>query len=82
MQHMAKMRERLRTLDLSSLLKKAERCKVAQNQIERLVFELKSSGISPINLKVQGITEKPRSTNWKELRSYFGAVNQKKLFQT
>ena len=35
-----------------------------------------NSGISPINSKVQGITEKLRPTNLKELRSFLGAVNQ------
>ena len=35
-----------------------------------------SQGISPVNSKVQGITEKLRPTNLKELRSFLGAVNQ------
>ena len=34
------------------------------------------SGYSPINSKVQGITEKLRPTNLKELKSFLGAVNQ------
>ena len=34
------------------------------------------NGISPINIKVQGITEKLRPENLKELRSVLGAVNQ------
>ena len=35
-----------------------------------------SQGISPVNSKVQGITEKLRPTNLKVLRSFLGAVNQ------
>ena len=34
------------------------------------------NGISPTNTKVQGITEKLRPENLKELRSFLGAVNQ------
>ena len=33
-------------------------------------------GISPVNTKVQGITEKLRPENLKELRSFLGVVNQ------
>ena len=35
-----------------------------------------SQGISLVNSKVQGITEKLQLTNLKELRSFLGAVNQ------
>ena len=45
-------------------------------EIEWLGFKSTNSGISPINSKVQGITEKLRPTNLKELRSFLGAVNQ------
>ena len=33
-------------------------------------------GISPVNTKVQAITEKLRTENLKELRSFLGAINQ------
>ena len=39
-------------------------------------LKLTEKGILPINTKVQGITEKLRPTNFKELRSFLGAVNQ------
>ena len=39
-------------------------------------FKLTKSGVSPINDKVQGITERLRPKNLKELRSCLGAVNQ------
>ena len=48
----------------------------AKQEIEWLGFKLMSSGISPINTKVQGISDKLRPTNLKELRSFLGAVNQ------
>ena len=35
-----------------------------------------NNGISPVNTKVQGITEKLRPLNLKEMRSFLGAVNQ------
>ena len=49
---------------------------MAKQEIEWLGFKLRSHGTSPVNSKVQGITEKLRPTNLKELRSFLGAVNQ------
>ena len=55
---------------------KAGKCKVAKQNIEWLGFKMISSGILPINSKVQGKTEKLRPTKLKELRSFLGAVLQ------
>ena len=55
---------------------KAGKCNFAEQEIVWLGFKLTSSGISPINTKVQGISDKLRPTNLKELRSFLGAVNQ------
>ena len=55
---------------------KAGKCNFAKQEIEWLGFKLTSSGTSPINTKVQGISDKLRPTNLKELRSFLGAVNQ------
>ena len=74
--HIEKVREILKTLDAAKLQLKAEKCNVAKQEIEWLGFKLTSNGISPVNSKVQGITEKLRPTNLKELRSFLGAVNQ------
>ena len=70
------MREILKTLDHAELQLKAGKCNFAKNEIEWLGFKLTEQGISPVNTKVQGITEKLRPTNLKELRSFLGAVNQ------
>ena len=53
---------------------------MAKQEIEWLCFKMTSQGVSPINSKVQGITEKLRLTNLKELRLFLGALNQFKRF--
>ena len=56
------------------------KCNLAQKEIEWLGYKLTQNGISPINTKIQAITEKLRPKNLKELRSYLGAVNQMNRF--
>ena len=75
-EHLDKVREILKTLDQAELQLKAGKCVFAKNEIEWLGFKLTENGYSPKNTKVQGITEKLRPTNLKELRSFLGAVNQ------
>ena len=75
-EHLDKMREILKTLDDAELQLKAGKCIIAENEIEWLGFKLTNQGFLPVNSKVQGITEKLRPTNLKELRSFLGAVNQ------
>ena len=79
-EHLTKVREILNVLDLANLQIKADKCKIAQNQIEWLGFKLTSSGVTRVNTKVQGITDRLRPTNLKELRSFLGAVNQLNKF--
>ena len=75
-QHMNKVREVLKILDNAKLQLKAEKCVVAQESIEWLGYKLTRTGISPVNAKSQGISERLRPTNLKQLRSFLGAVNQ------
>ena len=75
-EHLDKVREFLKVIDDAELQLKAGKCNFAKQEIEWLGFKLTNSGISPINSKVQGITEKLRPTNLKELRSFLGAVDQ------
>ena len=75
-QHLDKVREILKVIDEAELQLKARNCIFAQQEIEWLGFKLTNSGISPINSKVQGISENIRPTKLKELRSFLGAVNQ------
>ena len=49
---------------------------LAQDSIEWLGYKLTRTGMSPVNAKSQGITERLRPTNLKQLRSFLGAVNQ------
>ena len=73
--HIEKVQE-MKTLDAAKLQLKAGKCNIAKQEIEWLGFKLTSHGISPVNSKVQGITEKLPPTNLKELRSFLGAMNQ------
>ena len=67
-EHLNKVREILKVLDEAELQLKAGKCKFAKQEIEWLGFKLTNSGISPINSKVQGITEKLRPTNLKKTK--------------
>ena len=71
-EHLDKVREILKVIDDAELQLKAGKCNFAKQEIEWLGFKLTNSGISPINSKGQGITEKLRPTNLKELRSILG----------
>ena len=55
-EHMAKVWEILKTLDAGNLQIKAEKCKLAQSEIEWLGWKLTKLGVLPVNNKVQGIT--------------------------
>ena len=79
-EHMTKVREILKVLDLANLQTMAHSCKIAHNQIEWLGFKLTTSGVSPVNNKVQGITERLRPSSLKELRSYLGVVSHLNKF--
>ena len=78
--HMQKVREVSKVLDSANLQLRADKSKIACTKIEWLVYELLGEGISPINGKVQGITERLRPGSLRELRSFLGAVNQLNKF--
>ena len=75
-EHLNKVREVMKILDEANLQLKAEKCMIAQESVEWLGFKLTRTGISPKNAKAQGISDRLRPTNLKQLRSYLGAVNQ------
>ena len=75
-EHVNKVREIMKVLDDANLQLKAGKCIIAQESIEWLGYKLTRTGISPVNTKSQGISERLRSTNLKQLRSFLGAVNQ------
>ena len=70
-EHLDKVRELLKTLDHAELQLKAGKCNFAKKEIEWLGFKVTEQGISPVNTKVQGITEKLRPTKLKELRFFW-----------
>ena len=74
--HMQKVREVLEVLDKANLQLKADKCKIACTEIEWLEYKLSGEGVAPINGKIQGISERLRPNNLKELGSFLGAVNQ------
>ena len=78
--HMQKVREVLEVLDKANLQLRADKCQIARTKIEWLGYELSGEGITPVNGKVQGITERLRPGNLNELRSFLGAVNQLNKF--
>ena len=51
-EHLDKMREVLKIFDEANLLRKDEECKIAQESVEWLGYELTRTGISPINEKL------------------------------
>ena len=77
---MQKVREVLEVLDKANLQLKADKCKIACTEIEWLGYKLSGEGVTPINGKIQGISERLRPNNLKELRSFLGAVNQLNKF--
>ena len=73
-EHLNKVREVMEILDEANLQLKAEKCMIAQESIEWLGFRLTRTGTSPINTKAQGISDRQRPTNLKQLGSFLGAV--------
>ena len=78
--HYEAVRKVLTKLDKANVRLKYEKCKFAETEIEWLGYKLTQTGITPLNSKVQAITEKLKPKNLKELRSYLGAVNQMNRF--
>ena len=79
-EHVNKVKEIMRVLDDAKLQLKAGKCIMAQESIEWLGYKLSRTGISPSNTKSQGISERLRPTNLKQLRSFLGAVHQFNIF--
>ena len=75
-EHLEKVIEVLKRLDEANINLKLDKCNFAADNIEWVGYKLSQQGVEPINSKVQGISERLRPTNLKELRSYLGAVNQ------
>ena len=78
--HMQKIREVLEVLNEANLQLEADKCKIACTEIEWLGYKLSGEGVAPINGKIQGISERLRPNNLKELRFFLGAVNQLNKF--
>ena len=75
-EHVNEVKEVMRVLDDANLQLKAGKCIIAQESKEWFGYKLSRTGISPINTKSQGISERLRPTNLKQLRSFLRTVNQ------
>ena len=70
------VKEVLNRLDEPNLKLTLDKCTFAVKSIEWIGYKLSQQGVAPINSKVQGISERLRPTNLKQLLSFLGAVNQ------
>ena len=75
-EHEENVSEVFRKLDSSKLQLKEEKCRLTKIEIDWLGFSISEKGIKPLNEKIQGISEKMKPKNLKDLRSFLGAVNQ------
>ena len=57
-EHLNKVREVLKIIDEAILQLKAKKCVITQERTEWLGYKLTRSGISPINAKSQGISDR------------------------
>ena len=66
----------LSTLDEYNFAVKWSKCKFFQKEIEWLGVKISKSGITPLFDKSKAIKDLPIPKNLKELRSFFGSINQ------
>ena len=66
----------LSTLDKNNFAVKWSKCKFFQKEIEWLGFKISKTGIIPLFDKSKTIKDLPVPKNLKELRSFFGSLNQ------
>ena len=79
-EHIEKIKEVLQRLIGANIILKIEKCNLAADNIEWVVYRLLQQGVEPNNSNIQGISNRLKPSNLKELRSYLGAVNQLNKF--
>ena len=80
-EHVNKVKEVMRVFDDAKLQLKAGKCIIAQDSIEWLGFKLTRTGLARIITRSQGISERLRPTNLKQLRSFLGqSINSINLY--
>ena len=79
-EHLNKVRGVLKILDVVNLHLNAEKCTIGQESIEWLGYKLTRTVVSLINTKAHGKSDRLRTTNLKQLRSFLGEVNQLNKF--
>ena len=75
-EHIEKVTEVLQRLDEANVNLNLDKCTFAADNIEWVGYKLSQQGVEPVNSKVQGISERLKPTNLKQLKSYLGAVHQ------
>ena len=58
----------------------AQKCALFQSEVEYLGHQLSQEGIKPLHSNIKAITDYPRPTTVKQLRSFNGMVNYYKRF--
>ena len=66
----------MKRLDEANVSLKLDKCTFAAEDIEWVGYKLSQQGVTPINNKVQGISERLKATTLKQIRSFLSAVNQ------
>ena len=75
-EHIRKVEEVLKRLDKANVNLKLDKCNFAAIDIQWVGYKLPQKSVAPVNSKVQGISDRIKPTNLKQLRSNLGAVNQ------
>ena len=73
-EHLAKLEEVLRRLDLAGFQAKCDRCRFMIPSVTYLGHQIYAEGLRKFAEKVKAITEAPQLKNMRELKSYLGLL--------
>ena len=79
-QHFEDLRHTFETLKENGLVVNRKKCVLGQPRIEFLGYQVDSTGISPLEHRVDAIRKVPPPTTIKELQSFLGMVNYYRKF--
>ena len=71
-EHVEKVKQVQERLDEANINLKLNKCNFAKQNIEWVANKLSQQGVEPINSKVQGISERLKPTNLKEIKVILG----------
>ena len=79
-QHLEDLRHTFETLKDNGLVVNQKKCVLGKPSIEFLGYQVDSTGISPLQHRVEAIRQVPPPTTVKELQSFLGMVNYYRKF--